>query len=298
MELRHLRYFVVLAEELHFTRAAERLNIEQSPLSRIIRDLEEELGSLLFDRDRRGTRLTAAGEAFLDDVRRVLSSLDQACSSVKAISAGFRGSLRIAVSDGVVDPRLSAFLARCRLEEPEIEIRLIEVPLADQVRGLRSGDFHLGFAHVQDVGRDILAEPLWRDSLMLAMPALHPLLEHAAVPLDALVPYRLVMCDPRTCEGCSRELNRLLSTAKCDWDVTAHVSSMDMMLTLVAAGYGVGFAVAAKAAACIRTDIVFRPLAIEAAALTTYMLRLNSETIPPAVVRFTSRLHTHLEDGK
>ena len=297
MELRHLRYFVALAEELHFTRAAERLNIEQSPLSRIIRDLEEELGALLFDRDRRGTRLTPAGEVFLGDVRRLLGSLDQACASVKAVAAGFRGSLRIAVSDGVVDPRLSAFLARCRIEEPEIEIRLIEVPLAEQVRGLRSGDFHLGFAHVGDVGKDIFAEPLWRDSLVLAMPAVHPLLEHAVVPLDAVAPFRLLLCDPRACEGCSRELNRLLNSANCDWNVIAHVSSMDMMLTLVAAGYGVGFAVAAKAAACTQTDVVFRPLAIETAVFTTYMLWLESETIPPAVARFTARLHAHLEDG-
>ena len=141
MELRHLRCFIVLAEELHFTRAADRLHIEQSPLSRIIKELEDELGVLLFTRDRRGTQLTQAGAVFLQDVRRVFTMLEQACENAKAVSAGFRGSLRIAVSDGAVDPRLSAFLARCREEEPEIEIRLSEVPLVEQLRGLRSGDF-------------------------------------------------------------------------------------------------------------------------------------------------------------
>ena len=129
MELRHLRCFVVLAEELHFTRAAERLHIEQPPLSRAIKELEDELGVVLFDRDRRGTRLTAAGTAFLQDTRRLFTVLEQARENAKAVASGLRGSLRIAVSDGAIDPRLSAFLARCRAEEPEIEIRLSEVPL-------------------------------------------------------------------------------------------------------------------------------------------------------------------------
>lgn len=120
MELRHLRCFVALAEELHFTRAAERLHIEQPPLSRTIKELEDELGVLLFDRDRRGTRLTPAGTTFLQDIRRLFTNLEQARENVRAIAAGLRGSVRIAISDGAIDPRLSALLALCRQEEPEI----------------------------------------------------------------------------------------------------------------------------------------------------------------------------------
>ena len=144
MELRHLRCFVALAEELHFTRAAERLHIEQPPLSRAIKELEDDLGAVLFVRNRRGTVLTEAGATFLQDVRRVFAALKQAQENVRAVAAGLSGSLRIAVSDGAIDPRLSALLARCREEEPEIEIRLSEVPLAEQLRGLRSGDFSIG----------------------------------------------------------------------------------------------------------------------------------------------------------
>lgn len=104
MELRHLRCFIVLAEELHFARAAGRLHIEQSPLSRTIKELEDRLGVRLFNRDRRGTHLTRAGEVFLQDVRRVFLALDQAQESVKAAAAGHFGVLRVAISDGIAQP--------------------------------------------------------------------------------------------------------------------------------------------------------------------------------------------------
>ena len=296
MELRHLRCFVVLAEELHFTRAAERLHIEQSPLSRTIKELEDELGALLFDRDRRGTRLTQAGIVFLHDVRRLFTTLDQARENVKAISAGFRGSLRIAVSDGAINPRLADFLARCREEEPDIEIRLVEVPLCEQLRGLRSGDFSIGFAHTDDVGDNIIAEPIWRSPLMAAVPARHPLLVHKAVPLDELVLFPLVMCDQQVCEGCSRELSRLLRAVDREPNIVEHTASLDMMLTLVAAGYGIGFTTAARVACCKHPHIVIRPLAVDSAVITTYLLRADCVNSSISLERLTARLHAQMDN--
>ncbi len=296
VELRHLRYFITLAEELHFTRAAERLHIEQPPLSRAIKELEHDLGVDLFVRNRRGTVLTEAGATFLQDVRRVFAALKQAQENAQAVAAGLSGSLRIAVSDGAIDPRLSGLLARCREEEPEIEIRLSEVPLAEQLRGLRSGDFSIGFAHTAEVGDDILTEPLWHDSLVVAVPARHPLLSHKAVPLHQLASYPLVLCDPQICEGSYRELTRLLRPLEREPDIAEHVSSLDMMLTLVGAGYGVGFIMATRAAACPRPDVVIRPLAMDSAIITTYLLRPTSESMPVSVERFIARLRAHSGD--
>ncbi|OJV57286.1 MAG: LysR family transcriptional regulator [Burkholderiales bacterium 68-10] len=294
MELRHLRCFVVLAEELHFTRAAERLHIEQPPLSRAIKELEDELGVILFDRDRRGTQLTAAGTAFLQDARRLFSVLEQARENTKAIASGLRGSLRIVVSDGAINPRLSAFLARCREEEPEIEIRLSEAPLAEQLRGLRSGDFTLGFAHTADVGDDIVAEAIWREPLVIAVPARHELLAHKEIPLHELGSHPLVLCDPNMCEGYCRELARLLRPLEREPNVVEHVSSLDMMLTLVGAGFGVGFTTETRIAACQRSDVVIRPLAVESAVITTYLLRLESDIVSALLERFVARLRNHL----
>lgn len=296
MELRHLRCFVVLAEELHFTRAAERLHIEQSPLSKTIKELEDEVGTLLFDRNRRGTRLTSAGAVFLQDVRRLFTVLDQALENARAVSAGYRGSLRIAVSDGAVDPRLSAFLALCREEEPEIEVRLSEVPLAEQLRGLRSGDFNIGFAHTAEVSDGIVAEPIWCDRLVVAVPARHQLLVHKEVPLPELAGQPLVMCDPQVCEGYCRELTRLLRTLGREPNIVERVVSMDMMLTLVAAGYGIGFATATRIALCCHPDVVTRPLAVDSALLTTYLLRLDNDSPAISLDRFTARLRGRMNN--
>ena len=173
MELRHLRYFLAVAEELHFARAAERLHIEQSPLSRAIRELEEELGAQLFVRTSRSTRLTLAGKLLMENAPRVLLALDQARESVKAAANGFHGRLRVALSDGITPSRLPALLARCREEDPEIEIRLFEVPLAQQLSGLRDDLYDVGFSMADEVGDGIIIEPAWEDELMVAMPARH-----------------------------------------------------------------------------------------------------------------------------
>ena len=137
MELRHLRCFLAVAEELHFARAAERLHMEQSPLSRAIKELEEDLSEQLFVRTSRSTRLTRAGNLFLEHVPRIFMALQQARDSVKASANGFHGQLRIALSDGMTPSRLPALLALCRQEEPEVEILCAECrqrPLGQPVR--------------------------------------------------------------------------------------------------------------------------------------------------------------------
>jgi len=164
MEFRHLRYFLAVAEELHFARAAERLHIEQSPLSRAIRELEEELGAQLFVRTSRSTRLTLAGKLLMENAPRVLLALDQARESVKAAANGFHGRLRVALSDGITPSRLPALLARCREEDPEIEIRLFEVPLAQQLSGLRDDLYDVGLLDGRRGGRRHHIEPPGRMS--------------------------------------------------------------------------------------------------------------------------------------
>ena len=278
MELRHLHYFIAVAEELHFARAAERLHIEQSPLSRAIKDLEADMGVQLFERTTRRTRLTWAGKVLVDETRRIFSAIDQARASVKAAATGYHGRLRIALSDGIAQPRLATLLAQCREEEPEVEIRLCETPLSQQIRGLHSDLFDAGFAQSDDVGKGIKAEPVWSDSLMVAVPARHPILAHRRIPLDEVVRFPLVLCHPEACQGFWHQVKRVLRTVDTKLIVADRVPTLDLMLTLVAAGYGLGFASEAHIAACRNSDVVARPLAGRSPMLTTYLLHRDAPT--------------------
>lgn len=279
MNLHQLRCFVAVAEELHFSRAAERLHIEQSPLSRIIKKLESDLGVVLLDRTSRGTRLTWAGQVFLRDARRVILAFEQAKANAKSAAAGYRGTLRIALSDGIAPTRLSTLLALCREEEPEVEIRLFETSFALNVKGLHDDLYDAGFALAGEVDDGIVAEPVWQDPLVVAVPARHPLLAHKYVPLHEVATHPLVLCHPEVCEGYNRQLERLLRSVNTQPVVIERVTSHDLMLALVAAGYGIGFSSAAHLGTYNFTDVIARPLASSSGVLVTYLLRPN---VPPS----------------
>ena len=289
MEFRHLRYFLAVAEELHFARAAERLHIEQSPLSRAIRELEEELGAQLFVRTSRSTRLTLAGKLLMENAPRVLLALDQARESVKAAANGFHGRLRVALSDGITPSRLPALLARCREEDPEIEIRLFEVPLAQQLSGLRDDLYDVGFSMADEVGDGIIIEPAWEDELMVAMPARHELLAHKRVPLDEVLQHPLVLGDPAVCEGHAKQIDRILRKQDREPLIEQYVATFDVMMTFVSAGLALGLAGAAHIASSREPGVVGRPLAGKSPMPTTYLLRRDAEP-SQALARFIERV--------
>lgn len=289
MELRHLRYFIAVAEELHFARAAEKLHIEQSPLSRNIRELERDLGVRLFDRTTRSTRLTRAGQLLLEHTSRIFLALDQARLSVKAAAAGYQNQLRVALSDSITPPRFTALLAQCRQEDPDVEIRLFEVPFSQQIRGLNDDLYDVGFAQSADVGEGIVAEPAWTDPLVVAVPVRHPLLAHKRIPLDEVLRHPLVMCDPQLCEGYDRQIARILRRVDMDPLIAEQVASFDLMLTLVAAGYALALVGSSQIAASRIPDVVSRPLAGRSPMLTTYLLRRDVDP-SEALSRFIGRV--------
>ena len=295
MELRHLRCFLAVADELHFARAAEKLHIEQSPLSRTVKELEEELGVQLFIRTSRSTRLTLAGRLFLKHVPRVFTALEQARESVKSAANGFHGQLRIALSDGITPSRLPALLARCREEDPEMEIRLFEVSLAQQLKGLHDDLYDAGFSMADEVGDGIIVEPAWEEELMVAVPARHPALAYKRIPLEEVLRYPLVLGDPAVCEGHARQIDRILRKQEKEPLVVQHVATFDVMMALVSAGLALGLAGTAHIAASREPGVVGRPLAGRSPMLTTYLLRRDTEP-SQALARFIERLASQGSD--
>ncbi|WP_182120303.1 LysR family transcriptional regulator [Acidovorax sp. FHTAMBA] len=289
MELRHLRCFLAVAEELHFARAAERLHIDQSPLSPTIKELEEELNARLFVRTTRSTQLTCAGRLFVEHVPRVFAALDQARDSVKSAANGFHGQLRIALSDGITPLRLPSLLARSREEDPEVEIRLFEVSSDQQIKGLHSDLYDAGFSMAEDAGDGIVMTPAWEDELMVAVPARHPALAFKQIPLKEVLRYPLALGDPAVFEGHVRQVDRFLRTCGQEPLIAQRVASFDVMMTLVSAGLALGLAGAAHIASSRESGVVARRLAGKPPLLTTYLLRRDSES-SGMLTRFIERV--------
>ena len=189
MELRHLRYFVAVAEELNFGRAAERLGIAQPPLSRQIRDLERELGTPLFERVPRGVQLTAAGAAFLPEARLTLAQAERAQRTAGRAARGEIGRLRVgfveAVSDAGVLPEVLGFF---RLHLPDIGLSLFEMDPVQQTEAFRDRRIDLGILHgaPSEVEPWLRAERVYAEPLVAALPETHRLAGRARVSLREL----------------------------------------------------------------------------------------------------------------
>ena len=178
MELRHLRYFVAVAEELHFHRAAARLHISQPPLSQQIRALERELGVALLERNRRRVELTAAGASFLHDAREILDSVDRAGERARRIARGELGSLSIGfVGSAMFSAALPTILRDFRASYPDVELSLRELQTAEQLHAIMAGRIDVGVirgplaASELEAGLDLVV--IQRERLVVALPESH-----------------------------------------------------------------------------------------------------------------------------
>ena len=196
MELRHLRYFVAVAEELHFGRAAERLHIAQPPLSRQIRDLERELGTPLFERVPRGVELTPVGRAFLPEARLTLAQAERAQRTAQRAARGEIGRLRVgfveaATYSGILPDVLGFF----RMHLPNIGLSLFEMDAAQQAEALRDGRIDVGILHSPppDAERWLRTEPVYADPLIAAVPYAHRLAGRARLALRDLAAESFVL---------------------------------------------------------------------------------------------------------
>ncbi len=186
MELRHLRYFVAVAEELNFSRAAERLHIAQPPLSQQIRSLEEELGVQLFERNKHQVRLTPAGQMFLESARQTLTCAEQAIQTAQRASRGEIGRLVIGFASAIAYSVFPEILRQFREQFPNVELVLNELNTTLQIEALHAGAIDLGFVHlpIREDGLNLLT--VFEESILLALPETHPLAIQSKVSLKSL----------------------------------------------------------------------------------------------------------------
>ncbi|MBD3884754.1 LysR family transcriptional regulator [Phormidium tenue FACHB-886] len=174
MELRHLRYFVAVAEELHFGRAAQRLLIAQQPLSRQIRDLELEIGVNLFHRTKRTLRLTAAGQAFLASARKILQDAEQAVLLAQRTGRGEIGRFAIGFTGPALNTVLPKLVRQFKQKHAQIELVLERLQTNEQVEALRSGQLHVGLLHPPITDPSLRLEVIHREGLVAVLPDTHP----------------------------------------------------------------------------------------------------------------------------
>jgi DNA-binding transcriptional LysR family regulator len=193
VELRHLRYFIAVAEELNFSRAAQRLHMAQPPLSAAIRQLERELGVDLFIRTTREVRLTDAGHAFLEGARRTLAEADRAAEDAKRAEAGELGRLRIAYSWSTRFETLPALGRAFRARHPGVELLAQEMWNARMAPAFANGSIDLGISLCPEIASDLELAPIRKERLVALLPQAHPLAREDSIPLSSLAEEEFVL---------------------------------------------------------------------------------------------------------
>ncbi len=263
MELRHLRYFVAVADELHFGRAALRLRIAQPPLSRQIRDLERELGAELFSRVKGRVALTHAGAAFLGEARRTLAQAERAGEVARRAARGEVGRLTVgfveaATYSGVLADVLGVFRAR----RPDVGLELSELSSRQQAEALREGRIDVGVLHTVplDAAEWLGVERVLDDPAVVALPREHRLARRARVPLAELAGEPLLMLRRPSGRGLHDRMVAACEAAGFAPSVVQEAGQLQTLVGLVGAGVGATF-VPRSFETLRRPGVLYRPLA-------------------------------------
>jgi len=239
MELRHLKYFVAVAEELHFGRAAKRLHIAQPPLSQQIMNLEEDLELKLFDRTKRRIQLTDAGAYFLKEARQVLLHVEQAAETARRIDRGEAGRLTIGFVGSVVHTFLPAGLRAFRERFRDVELVLQELNTAEQIQSLHAGRIDVGFLYLAAKDPLLASQLLAEAPLLVALPEKHALAGRKSLHIRDLA-HEPFIANTRSSEPVVRDaFISLCHSAGFSPRIAQEAGHVQTVLGLVASGLGV-----------------------------------------------------------
>ena len=279
MELRHLRYFLAVAEELHFGRAAARLHISQPPLSQQIRRLEKELQAPLFHRTKRHVELTNAGRVFLGDARALVAQAEQAAGNAQRASRGEIGQLLLACdlwADFLNGANIIRLFAR---RHPDIEVELRDLTATEQISALESGRIHVGILRPPVPSKALVSERLLSETLVVAFPREHRFKNYGRVPWRALVDEPYVLFSRRRAPAFDALIARACYDAGVTLRVKYEVEHPQTILAIVEAGLGISL-VPASLQLVGRPTIAYRRLWPTGPALDTVIAWRRDNELP------------------
>lgn len=282
MELRHLRYFIAVAEERHFGRAARRLHIAQPPLSRQIQALEAELGFTLFDRSHRRVVSTPAGDALLPHARRVFETLELGVHAARRAASGQTGRIAIGYPSSVAFSGLPELLRAFRLRSPGVELALRELPPQEQIEALKDGRLDVGFIRGPIHDDQLASRRVRSEPLFVVLPTGHPLAAQPRVALESLAREPFVSFPRQRGPAFFDYLITLCHEAGFSPNIVQEAPQMDIV-SLVAAGFGVAL-VPGSLKHARRPGLVFRP--IVGAPRTELLVAWRSDDASPVLRDF------------
>lgn len=260
MELRDLHCVSVLAEELHFGRAATRLGMAQPPLSQRIRALEEELGVRLFERTSRHVALTPAGVALWSEARSVLAQVAKAADTTRRVAQGLAGQVTVGFVNPAMDAFLSDTLAAFRREAPDVVLTLREMSTPEQITALAGERIDIGFVrHVGQQMPGVVLTEVSRERYVLALPAGHALARKSKVPLAALHGREMIMPPRGNLPALGDAMHAAFAAAGVTPVTVQEAVSKFTTLSLVAAGVGLAL-LPASVRVWKRSGVVLRPI--------------------------------------
>jgi len=260
MELRHLRYFLAVAEEGNFTRAAAKLGIGQPPLSQQIRDLENEIGVALFHRVPHGAELTAAGTAFLDEAKASLAAAEKAKLAAQGAARGETGRLALGfTASSAFNPVVSGTIRKFRARWPDVRLTLTEMNshllMEKLVRGEVDAFIRPGLENPKDVRMKRLAD----EPMLIALPSHHPLAVHPKLPISALANEAFVLFPRIVGLSLYDDVVEACRNAGFEMIVAQEAPQMPSVVNLVAADLGVSIVPAAIAQIKL-AGVTYRPI--------------------------------------
>lgn len=291
MNLRHLRYFVTVAEERHFGRAAERLHMAQPPLSQAIRNLEAEVGAQLLHRTTRRVELTDAGSAYLLRARAILGEVDAAADEARRVAAGSVGHLAIGCVGSATYSLLPALSRRLAEELPGVDFSLRGEMLApDQVEAVRTGEIDVGLLRPPVTDPTVTVAPLRKDRLVVALPADHALASRRQVSVGELGGVDLIIHSADRTSVMYDVVIGLLRDAGVQPRIRHEVGETSTLITLVAGGLGAAV-VPEPVTALALEGVTYRPL-VRPATTVELAVAHRSDRSEPHLLRTIEVLRT------